>query len=168
MEIIKAEEETYMHSRIFQISRKPVSREDYFDEDRYYDDFVGHVADYVVKSSDRNDDIEWLRGYLEGVADFSGDKFRIINRKKYFEDGFQEFCEAADSIREMSLEDYIGSGGSNPELRLYMLNKSYEDKYSFYLDDDEYFDRAVTLDRFMRHVNEDETYYIGQTFDYHC
>lgn len=48
-----------MHSRIYQISKTPIDRDDYIEESKYYDHwFLNSVADYVDDDTNRDDDIE--------------------------------------------------------------------------------------------------------------
>ena len=56
-----------MHSRIFQISSKPIDEKNYINEDRYYSHdtgFVGSVADYAVANNEPSD-YEWLNSQPE-------------------------------------------------------------------------------------------------------
>ena len=58
-----------MHSRIYQVSEKPV--ENFIGEERYDEYFVGSIADYVSevehKSDDYIQDLKWLQNATEGL-----------------------------------------------------------------------------------------------------
>ena len=75
-----------MHSRIFQISKKPI--EDRISEDRYYSGFVGQVADYVTEqdADDQLNSISWLAETpgievknIDGVSTITA-----VDKKAYF------------------------------------------------------------------------------------
>ena len=151
-----------MHSRIFQISKEPIKEEDYIDMDDMPDSFYEKIADYVWSSS-RESDIDWLKEKLTEVAEFSGDHFTIINKKKYFEDKYVRFINKAKELENISLEDFIeGKAG----YIIYFLEAEEDDKWGFYVyqSPGNYYE---TLDLFMRCAQEGKIYYIGNTLDYH-
>ena len=65
-----------MHSRIYQISKTPIDRDDYIEESNYYDHwFTSSIADYVSGDTNRDDDIEWLQNcYVNKGLSFGQDK----------------------------------------------------------------------------------------------
>ena len=76
-----------MHSRIFQISKKPV--EDRISEDRYYDGFVGRIADYVdeLDTDGQLESIRWLAETpgirVNNIGDATA-TITIVDKKAYF------------------------------------------------------------------------------------
>ena len=56
------------HSRIFQVSQKPIEKADYIEDSNYWDHwFTRTLADYVADSN-REEDIEWLStARLKGI-----------------------------------------------------------------------------------------------------
>ena len=158
-----------MHSRIFQISSKPIDKIDYIREDSYYDSFVGEIADYVSEDTDRESDIDWLKSSLEGVAEFDGDKFTIVNKEEYFKPKLKKFLYAMKQIVAELNEDpaVFYDGGSKFGTHVYNMKTAYEDKFSFYVDDDSEYVGLETFDSFMRWVSNGDTFYIGATIDYH-
>lgn len=160
-----------MHSRIFQISEKPIYREDYIDEEKYYENFVGEIADYVDDMTDRESDIDWLKMHLEntGSAKFDGDKFTIVNKAEYFKPKLKEFLSAMKQIVADLNDDQavFYDGGYKFDLSVYNMQSAYEDKFAFYVDDNGEYAGLETLDSFMRRVNNGDTFYIGATIDYH-
>lgn len=159
-----------MHSRIYQISKTPIDRDDYIEEDKYYDHwFTGSVADYVDDDTDRDDDVEWLQSCYgnKGLSfgqDDSGEYFVVDDKAKYFEANFEKFQKELKELSEKTFDDFMGGEGS---MSLYRLKESYDDEFGFYIDDRNEYHGLVTFDRFMRCATVGEKYYIGATIDYH-
>lgn len=153
-----------MHSRIFQVSMEPIPKEDYIGESFYYDHwFTSEIADYVNGDTDRDNDIEWLQGFSESFAfgtDDGGEYFIVKDKVKYFEPNFKRFMEAVNTIKDYTLEDFIGGFYG----AMYQLKDAYEDKFGFYINAD---GETMTLDSFVRGCATGEKYYIGATIDYH-
>lgn len=158
-----------MHSRIFQISTKPIDKCDYIEESNYYDHwFLNSVADYVNDSTDRADDIKWLKdcydkdGLSFGV-DENGEYFMVEDKAKFFEPKFKRFQNALQELSTTTLDDFMnGKCG----YQLYELKAAYDDKFGFYVDGDEF--SLDTLNTFIRYAEIGKKYYIGATIDYHC
>lgn len=99
-----------MHSRIFQISEKPIPKDEYFNEERYYDSFVGSIADYVAetKKEDRESELQWLEGCMNGAVKREGEKFTIINKHAYFKPMFKQFVGNVKLLKNISFEHFVG------------------------------------------------------------
>lgn len=158
-----------MHSRIFQISKTPICKDDYIDESRYYDHwFVGSVADYVNGDTNREDDIMWLaecygkRGISFGKDDY-GKYFIIEDRAKFFGLDFEQFRKVLKEISTTTLDDFIGGKCG---WQLCSLKAAYSDEIGFYVDGDEI--GFETFSDFVRYAELSVKYYIGATIDYHC
>lgn len=153
-----------MHSRIFQVSLDPIEKANYITEGDYYDHwFTNSIADYVSDDCDRDEDIKWLKGCVNGIsfgADDNGEYFIVESKELYFEKSFIAFKEVLDKLNKYTLSDF-----SQGIFEIYHLNISYEDKYGFYIDAD---GELMTLDEFVRGCVEKEKYYLGGTCDYHC
>lgn len=153
-----------MHSRIFQVNKKPIKEEDYISESDYWEHwFTNEIADYVVDSDDRNDDIKWLKESAKGYTvghDINGDYIMITNRIEYFSNAFKRFKETLDSIKDCTIEHFIDGMHE-----IWSLKNVYEDRFGFYVDAN---GELMTFDSFIRYCNEGDIYYIGGTLDYHC
>lgn len=157
-----------MHSRIFQISTKPIHRDDYIEESNYWDHwFIGSVADYVNGNTDRNDDIGWLKscyedkGLLFGIDNY-GEYFIIEDKSKYFEGRLEMFKDILKELSEITLDDFITD---NCDVKMYRLKAAYNDKFGFYVENEGW--GTETLDDYIRHSDNGTKYYIGATIDYH-
>ena len=157
-----------MHSRIYQISKTPIDRDDYIEEDKYYDHwFTSSVADYVNGDTNRDDDIEWLQSCYgnKGLSfgrDDNGEYFIVEDKVKYFEAKFEEFQRGLKELSEKTLEDFMNGESNMP---FYRLKASYDDKFGFYVQDD--FCGCSTFDSFMRCATVGVKHYIGATIGYH-
>ena len=152
-----------MHSRIFQVSDKPIEWSDYLKESDYWDHWFTHqIADYVSDDCDRRDDIDWLKECIKGVTfEGKGDvvSFKVNSKEAYFTSNFNAFKEAINQIKDCTIEEFV-----NGLRGLWKLKSSYEDKYGFYVD---YDGDLMSFDSFIRMCKINETYYIGNTIDYH-
>lgn len=157
-----------MHSRIFQISKKPIDKSDYIEESNYYDHwFTNQIADYVNGCTNREGDIDWLKSCynnqgLSFGADDNGEYFIIKDKNEYFAPKFESFQKNLQELSVATLEDFV-SYKSSPQM--YNLEESYDDKYGFYVDSEDTF--LVSFDEFVRCSEVGIKYYIGATIDYH-
>lgn len=154
-----------MHSRIFQLSKEPIKKEDYIDEGCYaYDNwFLNSVADYVSDGCDRDEDIKWLQDCVKGItfgSDENGEYFVIESKEEYFARAFERFKELLDSIKDCTIQDF-----TTEIQELWIMKNIYEDKFGFYVD---ICDELMTFDHFVRVFSEQDKFYIGGTVDYHC
>ena len=158
-----------MHSRIFQISKEPIDKDDYIEESYYYDQwFIGSIADYVNGVTHRDDDIQWLKDCYEerGLsfgADDGGEYFIIVDKNKYFEPKFEVFKTQLGELLNATLEDFASV---KLDMNVQRLRMAYEEKYGFYIDGDGW--GTCTFDDFVRCGQNGMKYYIGATIDYHC
>lgn len=154
-----------MHSRIFQISKE--CNTDSISESRYEDYFVPSIADYVVQVADVEDDYAWLSQFAKGIKVETKDgvtTLTIVSKEEYFEKSFDNFQELIKKFSDYSLDEFISEKSFYD---MYDLKREYDNKYGFYVDDnDEYFGIA-TFDYFMRSVNDGDVYYLSSVFDYH-
>ena len=157
-----------MHSRIFQISKNPIDKEDYIDELHYYDHwFTNSVADYVNGGTNREDDIGWLkecyenRGLSFGV-DNGGEYVIVVDKYKFFEESFEAYQKALKELSEVTIDDFVtGKYG----MKMCRLTSAYDDQFGFYVDSKE--SGLETLDTLIRHSDNGTKFYIGATIDYH-
>lgn len=157
-----------MHSRIYQISKNPIDKEDYIEESNYWDHwFIGSIADYVNGDTDREDDIKWLkdcyeeRGISFGVDD-DGEYIVIEDKVKYFTPKFEFFQKALRELPASTIDDFIGCECG---YSLYNLKAAYDDEFGFYVDGDD--TSMETFDSFIRSSSNGMKFYIGATIDYH-
>jgi hypothetical protein len=156
-----------MHSRIFQVSEKPIDKADYIGESDYWDHwFTNSVADYVSEDCYRDEDLKWFEDCYEhhGIEfgkDDNGEYLIIKSKHKYFENNFAKFMETIDKISTYTIDDFI-----NGIFEMWHLKNAYEEKFGFYIEVDGY--GLITMDNFVRELPENVKFYIGGTIDYHC
>jgi hypothetical protein len=159
-----------MHSRIFQVSSKPITEDNLIKEYRYEDDFVGRVAGYVsleYSEVDIKSDLEWLNN-TEGLhVDTDKKTLTITSKREYFDEKHDTFIELAEKLSNITLEEFINGEWDKGYGDFTNLKDSYEDTYGFYIDDNDENIGLTTLDNWVRNAEENKAYYIGNIFDYH-
>ena len=152
-----------MHSRIFQIEKKPIPESEYINSFFIPDWFTQSIADYTSDDCNRDEDIDWLRSVLESVARIDGCRLTFYAPIPcYFKKKHEAFIEAAKKLIGITLDDFVHR--SDVAYTLYDLSESYREKYGFYV---YYNDEIITMDDFIRYVKVDEDYFIGGTVDHH-
>lgn len=157
-----------MHSRIYQISKTPINKEDYIEESNYYDHwFTNQIADYVNGDTNRESDINWLKACYnnKGLSfgeDDGGEYFVVEDKFKYFADRFERFKNTLNELSSVTLDDFAnGTCGG----KIYNLKSEYDDEFGFYIDSEDTW--LETFDAFIRYIDNSTKYYIGATIDYH-
>lgn len=162
-----------MHSRIFELSTRPV------DEDcRYYSDyvpdwFVNSIADYVQDINipeEREEDIEWLASYFNGACMVNGDMLTFAEnaKEKAFAEAFKEMKARAEKIAKADFDAFCGKRGLEElEMDMYHLSDAFSAKYGFYIYD---FDTGSlrTIAAWLRDADISKPYYVGGIVDYHA
>jgi hypothetical protein len=156
-----------MHSRIYQVSEKPVEK--FIEEYRYEDSFVGSIADYVSpvesESEDYINDLKWLQSATQGLkVNIKKGTITITSKEDYFETKHEKFKELLEKLRDITLADFASNKN---HFDFADLRDSYDNKYKFYIDDNDEYCGLTTLDNWVRNAEENKEYYIGSIFDYH-
>ena len=159
-----------MHSRIYQVSKAPINKDDFITEDRYYDGFVGSIADYVSDEVDINGELECLRSLLEGkgAAEFTPDctQMTIVNKRAFFESKYESWKALAADFASISFDEFCGEEG-DLYFKHSLVEDMFDDKFSFYMDDNDEYYGLQTFSSFMRSAKDGDTYYLGAVIDYH-
>lgn len=158
-----------MHSRIFQISEKPITQNELIKEYRYEDNFVGSIAEYVAevefKSDNYFEDLKWLQNVAKGLeVNIKKGTIKILSKKEYFDEKHDRFKELCEKLRYITLEEFIGN---EFYFDICELKDTYEDKYSFYVDDNDSYFGLTNLDNWVRNAEENKEYFVGSIMDYH-
>lgn len=153
-----------MHSRVYQVSEKPIT--EFIDESRYYDwDHADYVAQIETNSQDYVSDLEWLRTATKGIkVDIKKKTITITSKKEYFEEQHEKFKELLEKFQDITLEEFVGI---DRHFDFTDLQCAYEDKYAFYIDDNDEYGGLTNMDNWVRHAEENKEYYVGSIFDYH-
>ena len=154
-----------MHSRIFQVSEKPIKEENLIKEYQYYE---WEHADYVSQIETNEgitEDLKWLQTATKGIeVDLEARTIKITSKKEYFEEKLEKFRELAEKLSTTTQEEFI-SPKSYTDFST--LEDLYNDKYGFYIDDNNEYCGLTTLDNWVRYSEENKTYHVGNIFDYH-
>ena len=157
-----------MHSRIFELSRTPVSPEDRFNTNDIPDGFYHNIADYAIDETNRAEDIAWFVSCYRSIIAIGEDgesiTFNHMAKQDYFRFKHQKFIEKAAELSAVSLDAFVGDTPYPIDFTVYELNDAYKDKFSFYI----YFEsELVPMDEFIRSFSLEGTFYFGGTVDYH-
>ena len=155
-----------MHSRIIQISNQPVDEMDYIEDWKIDEWFMEEVAD-SLDISDREEDIEWIRGLLssfENISITEDDMLEIKDVKALEEEWFRERYNAFQTLAaSMTFEDF--AKGTQD----YSVSRLMEDKRDLYIYDSD-INGLMSLDKFIREFammnTEGQKFHIGGTLDY--
>lgn len=153
-----------MHSRIFQISKNPIDEDSYLEESRYYDNFVGGIADYVDTIGYPDEDYKWLGGMKGITVDPDKKTLTIDSKVEYFKKKYETFIKQTDDLSHLSIDDFITN---KADYDIYIAANTYEEKYEFYVDDDGEYFGLVSLDHLLRSSKDGDMYHLGAVFDYH-
>jgi len=155
------------HSRIYQISIKPILEEDYLLADNFLDHwFTYTIADYVSDDTDRAEDIQCLKEILSRSAEFESENSFIIKpggKEKYFQKAYLTFISQCKKAASMELSEFVSI--SELSVLVFNIKNTYCDEYSVYVSSDAF--GTIPLDEFIRSAEIGKRYFIGSTLDYH-
>ncbi len=109
-----------MHSKIYQISSQPISKEDYASPSDFYDnsgDFADYIGDEVL-GEERENYIGWFAVSVKDVFTAVGDGVLVYKGKEALHEFKQKW---ADRIKEMANE--LTADNLLTELRLFSLRE---------------------------------------------
>ena len=160
-----------MHSRVFEISSKPIDAESRLDEYLLPDWFCRGIADYVdsTKEEDRPEELSWFSSRFAGNCKVDGDmvSFEAKTKHDYFRFNYNKFREAAAVLAVCDFEAFCESKPcSDFETTMHKLKSSYEDRFGFYVYDRDN-EELITMDSWVRQADLSVPYYIGSIIDYH-
>ena len=149
-----------MHSRIFQVSDKPIAKEDFIRESNYDEETR---FDYI-ETSKVAEDLKWLSSVKGLEVDVEAKTITLVSKEDYFRKEYYNFLKLTEELHGASLKDFAND---SLRLKVYELKQTYEDTTGFYIDDNFREFGLVTLDEWVRGVEEGRVAHVGQTFDYH-
>ena len=160
-----------MHSRIFELSSKPVELDERYNLESMPDSFFDTIADYGrdIEEEERNRDIDWFVSTFHGLATRTEDRITFDDeiREKFFQKAHTEFVAQAAKLAACTYEAFCGKDGHRElEYELFRLNDAYEDKYGFYAYDPESCD-LQPLHAWLREADLTKPWYVGGVVDYH-
>lgn len=114
----------------------------------------------------RLEEIERLARELEGIAEFDGIKFRIVDRDKYFESLYRRFHEQVSELQNVSFNQFSGSEACcDLEAALSRLKDAAEGDGEYVYNEVE-LGGVITFADFMRQLNNGDGFYVGSIFYY--
>ena len=162
-----------MHSRVFAVSKEPINKDNYLDEDNVFcaltdrDSGVDY-AHYIHDPAARRDSIEWLQRSSPGIAvDPDAGTIQVVDAKAFFASKYYKFKQTLLSLQNTTLEEFASKESILLGLGMSMwhLDNLYNAECEFYILTD---DGLRTLDEFVRSESEGHNvYHIGGVYDYH-
>lgn len=155
-----------MHSRIFQITKEPVTFA--IAEDDYADHwFTREIADYVMEDKNPEASLEWLGKHSGLSVDATAKTVTVTSKEAFFKDAFAMFSKAVAELSTITIEQFAYANRDVADA-VYYLKQAYDDKFAFYVEDCGEYAGLITLDEWVRNVAmEGRAYYIGGSLDYH-
>ena len=160
-----------MHSRIFEVSKTPISEKDQITGYDLPEWFCIEIADYVddVFLSEREENLCWFTSRFDENCTREADKisFHENVKEEFFKTKYKTFLTAASAALTCTLEEFIGkSDTSSLNTTMYLLKDSFEDRFGFYIYDRD-MEELMTLDSWVRRSDLTKDYYFGGVIDYH-
>ena len=153
-----------MHSKIIQLNKTPIDRENWSTESDFYDGFAGWIADYVA---DVDDDVRnmVISDFKEGFDMSYRDFVTIEDDHIIFKNGFKD--EYAGKILEC-LKEFVKEATVNSvrngSLR-YGSEELLGDPFGIYIATEYGLVRENVW--LTEYIEEDTPYYFGGVVDYH-
>lgn len=101
-----------MHSKIFQISSRPISKDDYASPSRYYEnsnDFADYIGDEVA-DEDRENEIGWFANVVKDVFTAVGDGVLAYKGKKALQAFKQKWADGIKAVtNELTVDNLFMS-----------------------------------------------------------
>lgn len=155
-----------MHSKIYQMSLKPIEKDDYVSPGHFYDK-VYEFADYIGKAYDeqaRKESILGLSEKLHEIFDLDGEALVYKGMGSFVKDWYSCIQRKANELNADKMD----------MLKLYhlyrLLERTHIDIYSrFYIEDlSEYAKPLPELINFIKNnMKSGDRLYIGAVIDYH-
>lgn len=100
-----------MHSRIYQIEKNEIDKEDYINETSYehsqYCDFADYISD--VDEEDYEDAVEWFKDSFSGIFKCEGRKLTLLDLTDFVEkwkDSIKQCANVIDMRSGMAMHDF--------------------------------------------------------------
>lgn len=158
-----------MHSRIIQVSKNPIPKEDLISESYFsYDHWFFHIADYIADIPAN----EWQEEYESFLGNYLDSHIKINYKRNSLKikdiGSFREKKRKLLAEKAKKLLARLETPGEDYSMALYQLNGTNNDKLGVYIVlEDEYHDSLETLDEWLDSVADGEKYYLGAVIDYH-
>lgn len=161
-----------MHNKIFQISSKPISKDDYTEPETYYENsnnFADYIGDEVKDEKEREDCVGYLAHALRGVFTAVGRDHLVYLGKDALHSFLQEWANDIKSQASDLTADNILTNQ-----RLYNIRATTNDTHrriSYRVDIEEWNGHAGPFEDIIEwaayKLEKGDSIYIGAIIDYH-
>lgn len=159
-----------MHSKIFQISNRPINKDDYASPESFYESsFADYIGDEVDDKEERRDYIESLAKTLEGVFTLNEDYSLTYNGKDALHEFLTKWVDYLQGLTANLTADNIFSNVSIDLIR-YTCNTTHKDcGFRFYIEDWNYHAGPLKdlVEYAANQLRDGDRIYIGAIVDYH-
>ena len=115
-----------MHSRIIELSKEPVLKQERISEASIPEWFYGTIADYTDANTDRDHDIKWFLNFVGNYVDVAEDgvsfTFRPKAKQMHFERSYHTFLDKVCELTGISLDAFVGETKYDIGMAMYKLN----------------------------------------------
>lgn len=159
-----------MHSKIFQISSKPISKDEYTDSETYYENsFADYIGDEVKDEQEREDCVGYLAHALRGVFTAVGRDHLVYLGKDALHSFLQEW---ANDIKLQASD--LTADNILTNQRLYNIRATTNETHrrtSYRVHIEEWNGYAGPFENIIEwaasELKEGDSIYIGAIIDYH-
>ena len=150
-----------MHSRIFEITSKPLDRDDYLTSDWIEYHQICDFADYISDDVDENDDIEHFATVMSDIFDCDGRKLTLRDISGFIEKWKAEVKKRASEF------DPKHDGMSSFHLRRAINDTHKNIDFRFYTEDYGLINTRQLIENILLYHKPGDVFYIGGIVDYH-
>lgn len=127
-----------MHSRIIELSKEPVLKQERISEASIPEWFCNTIADYTDANTDRDHDIKWflsrVGNYVDVAEDGQSFTFRPKAKQMHFERSYHTFLDKVCELTGISLGAFVGETKYDIGMAMYTPPQKQYEEVS--LDDD--------------------------------
>lgn len=120
-----------MHSRIIELSKEPVLKQERISEASIPEWFCNTIADYTDANTDRDHDIKWflsrVGNYVDVAEDGQSFTFRPKAKQMHFERSYHTFLDKVCELTGISLGAFVGETKYDIGMAMYKLNDCFND-----------------------------------------
>lgn len=124
-----------MHSRIIELSKEPVLKQERISEASIPEWFCNTIADYTDANTDRDHDIKWflsrVGNYVDVAEDGQSFTFRPKAKQMHFERSYHTFLDKVCELTGISLGAFVGETKYDIGMAMYKLNDCFNDKVGY-------------------------------------
>ena len=103
------------------------------------------------------------------AAPLQGKPMQFPQLVDFMADDYERFIEMANKLSRISLDQFVGTGGNTEDSAFWLkvdLDHAYARENGFYFYNEDM--GLYPMNEFLRQIDTNKTYYLGNILDYHC